>query len=111
VTETNAVIDMRFEVFMLMRIQGMVFWILMCSDMVGYQCLGGPCCLAGWSEDRGSMVVLNVGIIPYHYMMSQPRRLWCKVLLLFTNTIFIIYIVGSCIPIRNKIMCVNMWIK
>jgi hypothetical protein len=31
---------------MVMKIQDVVFWVVMpCSDVVGYQCFGGPCCL------------------------------------------------------------------
>jgi len=35
----------RFEVFIVIKIQ-VVFWILIpCSDVVGYQHFGGPCCM------------------------------------------------------------------
>jgi hypothetical protein len=38
--------NVRFKVFKAMRIQGVVFWIVkLCTDMVGYQHFGGPCCL------------------------------------------------------------------
>jgi hypothetical protein len=29
-----------------------------------------------WFEDGGSMVLQNIGIIPQHHMVSQPRRPW-----------------------------------
>jgi hypothetical protein len=53
--------DVRFEVFTAMKIQVVNSWAMtLCSDV---QC-----------EEEGSMVGLNVGIIPHHYMASQPRR-------------------------------------
>jgi hypothetical protein len=37
---------MRFEVFMEVKIQVEVFWVLKpCSVVVAYQQFGGPCCL------------------------------------------------------------------
>jgi len=39
---------------MAMKIQITLFWVVIpCSNVLGYQCFGGPC-----------------------YMASQPRRLW-----------------------------------
>jgi len=36
----------RYEVCMVMKIQVEVFWAaILCSDVVRYQCFGGPCCL------------------------------------------------------------------
>jgi hypothetical protein len=33
----------RYEVFMVVKIQVKVFWVVMpCSDVVEYQCFGGP---------------------------------------------------------------------
>jgi hypothetical protein len=50
---------------MAVKIQVMVLWVVMLySDVVG------PCYLP---EDGGTMVLQNVGIIPRHYMASQPR--------------------------------------
>jgi len=39
------------------------------------------CCVLMWQdtstlEDGGSKVVSNVGILPHHYIVSQPRRPW-----------------------------------
>jgi hypothetical protein len=54
---------MRFEVFTVVKIQVKVFWIMTpCSVLVGY------------SEGEGTMDLGNVGIIPQHYTVSQPRR-------------------------------------
>jgi hypothetical protein len=54
---------MRFEVFMAVKIQVEVFWIVMpCSVVKGYQ------------HFRVIMVLQNVGILPQHYMTSQTRR-------------------------------------
>jgi len=37
---------MRLEVFVTVKIEVAVFWIVTCrSDVVGYQHFGGPCCL------------------------------------------------------------------
>jgi hypothetical protein len=45
----------------------MIMWFVTPhSDVVGYQCFGGPCFLYLQSEDD---------ILPHHYMVSQPRRL------------------------------------
>jgi hypothetical protein len=36
----------RVEVFTVMKFQVAIFWVVtLCSDVVGYQCFGGPCCL------------------------------------------------------------------
>jgi hypothetical protein len=35
----------RFEIFTAMKIQIVIFWVVTpCSNMVGYQRFGGPCC-------------------------------------------------------------------
>jgi len=40
------------------------FWVVtLCSDVVGYQYLGGPCC---FSVFRDSMVLQNVGILHHN---------------------------------------------
>jgi len=37
---------------MAVKIEVVVFWIVpFCSDIVGYQCFGGPCCLHLQGED------------------------------------------------------------
>jgi hypothetical protein len=54
---------------MLMRIQVVVFWVVMlCSHVVGYQHVGGIYChiFRMKSEDGGSMVLQNVGILLYY---------------------------------------------
>jgi len=41
----SLVLDVRFEVFMVVKIQVEVFWVVtLCSIVVGYQCFRGPCC-------------------------------------------------------------------
>jgi hypothetical protein len=36
----------RLVIFMAMKIHVVVFWVMtLCSDVVGYQFFGGPCCL------------------------------------------------------------------
>jgi len=50
-------------VFTMMNVQILIFWVVTpCSDVVGYQRLGGP----WWKMD--------VAILPYHYTVSQHRR-------------------------------------
>jgi len=49
------------------------------SSVVGYQHFRGPCCLhlqgeVKWSEDGGSTVLRNFGILPQHYTASQHRK-------------------------------------
>jgi hypothetical protein len=67
--------DARFAVFTAAKIQVKVFWVVMpCNVMVEYQHFGGPCCLLIQDKDEGSKFLLNVGILPHHYIMSQPRR-------------------------------------
>jgi hypothetical protein len=57
-----------------MTIQG-VFWVVtLCSDMVSYQHFRGPYCLHLQVEDGDSNLLQNVGILPHHYMVSQPGR-------------------------------------
>jgi hypothetical protein len=52
---------LRYEVFTGMMIQVMVSWgAMLCSDEVGYQCSGRPCCLCFQTEDGGSMVPHNL---------------------------------------------------
>jgi len=48
--------------------------VMPCSVVVGYQRFTGPCCLCLWGDDRGSMVLQNVGILHHYYMATQPRR-------------------------------------
>jgi hypothetical protein len=37
--------EVRLDVFMAMKIHVVVFWVVtLCSDMVGYQSFGRPCC-------------------------------------------------------------------
>jgi len=48
---------MRFEVFTVLKIKVEFPWaVMLCIDVVGYQ------------------HVRNTGILPQHYMVSQPRR-------------------------------------
>jgi hypothetical protein len=64
----------KFEIFTAVKIQVKVFWVVMpCSIVVGYQCFR-PCCLNLQGDVGGIMVLKNVGILPQHYMVSQPRR-------------------------------------
>jgi hypothetical protein len=36
----------KLEVFTTVKVQFMIFWVVkLCSDVVGYQHFGGPCCL------------------------------------------------------------------
>jgi len=57
------------------KIQVTVFWIVTpCSNVAGYQCFRASCCLHLEPEDRGSMVIWNIGILPHHYTVSQPTR-------------------------------------
>jgi hypothetical protein len=72
--ETKQQGDVRFEVFIAVKIQVEVFWVVMvCSVRVGYQCFGGPCCLHLHGEV--SQCLQNVGILLQDFMLSQCRRL------------------------------------
>jgi hypothetical protein len=47
-------LDMRY-IFVAVKIQARVFWIMMLSSAaVGYQCFGGPCCLFLQGEGSGT---------------------------------------------------------
>jgi len=47
------------------------------SDLVDYQNFRGSCCLhLNHPEDAGSIALWHNGILPHHYMVSQPRRQW-----------------------------------
>jgi len=69
----------RFEVFMVVKIQVQVFWVLtLCSAAVRYQRFRRPCCLQLpllRPEDEGSMFLRNFGNLSQIYTASQPRRL------------------------------------
>jgi hypothetical protein len=59
------------EVFMAVKTPVEVFWIVRsCSVAVVYQSSGGHCC----SEDGGSKLLRNVGILSHHYTASQHKR-------------------------------------
>jgi len=64
------------EVYMVMKIQVVIFWVVTTYSVVmRYQCFGGP----GWSvhaEDEGNMVLQSIGILSHHYTVSQYRRPW-----------------------------------
>jgi hypothetical protein len=60
---------MRFEVFMVVKIQVEVFWVVILYNVVlGYHSKG-PCCTP---EDGDSVDLLNAGILPQQHMGSQP---------------------------------------
>jgi hypothetical protein len=59
----------KFQVFTVVKIQVEVFWIMTSySDVLGYHCFGGPCYFHHHTDDEGSKVLQNTGIL------SQPRR-------------------------------------
>jgi len=56
---------------MVMKIHIMVFWVVMpYSDMVGYQCFGGPCCLhlkiTTWSHNPEDLDFSSAYCTVYH---------------------------------------------
>jgi len=62
----------RFGVFIAVKIQVVVFWVVTpYSHAVGYQRFGGPCFLH--LQDDFTFF-RNVGILPHHYMASQPKH-------------------------------------
>jgi len=51
-----------------------VFWVVMsCSVVIGYRRFGGPYCLHSHSEDGGSKVLRNVGILPHHHNLKHSE--------------------------------------
>jgi len=46
--------------------------VTLCTGVIGYQCIGGPCCL--YLQGEGNMAVQNTGILSHHYTVSQPKR-------------------------------------
>jgi len=44
-TVSGDFIDVTFEVFMAVKSEFMLFWVALFSVVVGYQCVGGLCCL------------------------------------------------------------------
>jgi hypothetical protein len=56
-----------------------IFWAVT-SFVGGYHHVGGPRCLHFQGEDGGSVDLLNVGILPQHYMTSPPRRLRLRII-------------------------------
>jgi len=81
--------DTIFEVFMAVKIQVKVFWVVLMCGVVGYQCFVWQFCLhlKGEDEDGGSMVLHNVGILPQHYTATQLWRPWLQQIL-FTEILF-----------------------
>jgi hypothetical protein len=59
-----------------MKIQAKIWVVMPCSVGVGYQRFWGPYCLHLQGEDGGSLDLWNIGILPQHYTMSQPRGPW-----------------------------------
>jgi len=57
------------------KIRLLAHWVVTPCSNVGCEEFGGPCCLLLQSEVNeygGSMILRNVGILPHHYMASQP---------------------------------------
>jgi len=75
-SQSNIHVHARFDLFMVVKIQVKVFWVVMLwSHAEGYQCFRGPCSLHIQSEDGGSKILQNNGILlAQHYMASQPGR-------------------------------------
>jgi hypothetical protein len=73
-----------FEVFMMVKIQVEVFWVVTpCNVAVGYQCFGGSCCfhLEGEVEAVGSPeMFLSYHVTTYH---DNPEDLNFKLLKYF----------------------------
>jgi len=60
---------------MAVKIQVEVFWAVMPSSaVVGKQRFGAPCCLHLQGTAEVCKVLQNVGTIPQHFTVSQPRR-------------------------------------
>jgi hypothetical protein len=59
------------EVFIAVKIKVMVFWVVTpCNSVVQY--------LSLYPESGGSMVLWNIGMLPHHYMVPQPRKPWLE---------------------------------
>jgi hypothetical protein len=54
---SNLLLVASLEVFVAMKFQVTVFWVV-----------------TPFSDNRGSTVLWNIGILPHHYMVSEPRR-------------------------------------
>jgi hypothetical protein len=65
----------RFKVFMALKLHVQVFLVVMlCSVVVEYQYLRGPCCFHLQGEDEGSKVLQNTGILWQHYIPSPSHN-------------------------------------
>jgi hypothetical protein len=76
---TVTLLDARFEVFAVVKIQVEVFWVVKPRSVVtGYQRFRGLCCLHLHElhpEDGGNKDLRNVGVLQQqHYTISLPRR-------------------------------------
>jgi hypothetical protein len=49
------------------------WFVMLCSNVVGYQHFGGPSCLHLHPDGGGSKVLCNAGIL-HHYTVSQPNH-------------------------------------
>jgi len=67
----------RLEIFMVMEIHIVVFWVMtLCSDVVANQYFGGPCCCHLWGEENGGTKGLwNIGILPHHYSVTTQKAM------------------------------------
>jgi len=71
VSEQVLLMNVRFEVLMVVETEFVVFWVVaLYSVVVGYQHSVGLYCL----YLQGSMALWNVGIQPPHYTVQQPRK-------------------------------------
>lgn len=80
--------DMHFEIFMVVGIQIMFFWVMtLCHLVGGNQHFGGTCSLYSGSgqqfdsEDRGRMFLHSVGMI-YETTWYRSPRVMCSVYLI-----------------------------
>jgi len=63
-------------VFMVINIHVMIWVVMPCSDVVGYQRFWGLPTYILRMKDGSSMVLQSVRILLYHYTALQSKRPW-----------------------------------
>jgi hypothetical protein len=88
----------RFEVFIVVKIQVRVLWVVtLCSVVVGYQCFTGSCYLHLHPAE--------------HYTVSQPRRPWLESDIYLEDIIYVrvLFCFSRCIVFKLCRLAMVVW--
>jgi len=86
----------RFQVFTVMKIHVTGLWVMMShTDVVGYQCFRGPCCICLQDEVMMKAAWSSEMLVSY-YITRQYHNLKNVTSLLFVGHTYIVTQVGPC---------------